>query len=212
MESPIALPDGPLVKRRRIVGKQAPRVAPAPRSAVTVEPRLQIERSRGDPQLATMSISGFAPGQLGLAPLASLGSGIQQAMNEALSVNKQFKVKVNMDWLVRRESDGSEMQYSMNIVPFRTDPSSTLGGGAAFRATEILRLIRQRAQDKMNFVKEHESGLVFVRILKISFVMVPVARELRTGPLAGGSYKPLPATLQAKKCCINVQSIAFGTA
>ncbi len=209
MDAPIPLPDGPLHKRRRILGKQPPPPRGEQARPDTAGPSLTIERSRTSPHLAVMTLTGFPAGQLGLAPLSSLSSAIQTSMSSSMATQMLFKVRVSIEWLVRAgDHDGSTSTYAMTFVPFKTAPESTLGGGSPLRVSELLRTIRRRAQDKMDFVKEHESGLQFERIVKITFAMLPLQRDLRVNPFmnAGGCYKPLPKGLTAKKCCINIQN------
>ena len=102
--SAIALPDGPLRKRVRINGKQpSPTPQVAQSRAVTTGPTLTVERSIASPHLAVITLENFADNQLGLAPLASLGSSIRSSMNSAMQQNMLFKVKVDIEWLLRSE-------------------------------------------------------------------------------------------------------------
>ncbi len=87
------------------------------------------------------------------------------------------------------------------------------GGNNKMPIGELMRLIRARAQDKMEWARERESGFILKSITTIRMLFVPTERTVRVSPFAemlmqeaGGSAVQLPASLLRKKCCINVQN------
>jgi len=192
----LALPDAPRPKRRRITAKSsdagtAYQRHEEPRRLVQHGPTVIVERSRSSPLLSIITVTNFGENMLGLAPLALLAGNLKDSLSTAINGRISFKVKAEIEWMIRVAVTQKERKenrwlmhthkydsFWMNIVPFKIDASSTLAGGGAPQVAEMLRIIRQSAQDRMNFIKSRDSNIEFVRITTIKLSMLPGYRDL----------------------------------
>eukprot|EP00969_Alexandrium_andersonii_P056530 2492946-Alexandrium_andersonii.AAC.1 len=178
-------------------------------------PTMKLIRSPTAASLADVVISDFDDGMLGLAPIATAAGPLKDLLAEALAKALHFKLKVSITWEVAAPTDIEQRHdYHMNFTPSRITPSiGTLGGGRLPPITGLLQSVRQRAQDKIEFVKTRASALVFERIKEMRFSLIPHTRELALAerPVAdfpeldaGGCTVKLPTALINKRCCLNI--------
>ena len=200
----------------------APPMPAPPMPAAPGGVQVRMTRSAASNLLEQVTITNFQDDSLGLAPLAEVAGILKNTIGEAFRAGLMFRLKFELTWHVTM-ADGTPSHYHMSFV-LKVLPqvgegealeAHPIGGGAAPSITALLQHVRQMVHDKIDFMKERESGVTFDKIKQIRFTMIPHPREAniaerwggRRAAIAlsrGGCAVKLPMSLINKRCCRNI--------